>query len=223
MKRSPGAIVGRTAAPRAPLQPPPHSGSARACRPSSSSRPGVPRAPAPSGCPPPAPRGGRDAALDGTRSREVFDAFEESHGRLVRRRVFACGEVAGLDVLSAWPGLRSVLATENIRSVTGRVGVSSQIRYVLSSRSVDDETLAAAIRRHWSIENGLHWVLEVSFDEDQSRVRDRTAAGNWALLRKIVLNLLQGDRSRSSVAARRKRAGWDDAYLEQLLHGNLMR
>ena len=166
---------------------------------------------------------GRDAALEGMRSREVFDAFEESHGRLVRRRVFACGEAAHLEALRAWPGLRSVLASESIRSVAGRPEVSSQIRYFLSSRPATDEALTTAIRRHWSIENGLHWVLDVSFDEDQCRVRDRTAAGNWALVRKIALNLLQGAPSRSSVAARRKKAGWDEAYMERLLHANLMR
>ena len=88
----------------------------------------------------------------------------ESHGRLVRRRVFACSEA-----LKGWPGLRTVLASENIRSVTGRAGVSSQIRSFLSSRPADAETLASAIRRHGSIEDNLHWVPEVSFEEANAR------------------------------------------------------
>lgn len=166
---------------------------------------------------------GRGAAERGMRSRLRHDAFDAGHGRLVRRRVFACSRAAGLEALSEWPGLKAVLATENIRSVTGRTGVSSEIRYFLSSRPARDETLAKAIRQHWTIENNLHWVLDVTFDEDQCRVRDRTAAENWALLRKIALNLLQSDSSKSSVAARRKRAGWDDDYMYGLLHGNLMR
>jgi len=165
-----------------------------------------------------------EALQRGARSRLVFDAFDESHGRLVRRRVFACAQAAQLKPLSEWPGLRCVLAVENIRSLSSKPGVTAQIRYFLCSRPADDETLAEATRRHWSIENGLHWVLDVTFDEDRSRVRERTAARNWTVLRKIALNLLKGDaETRTSVRGRRKRAGWDDAYMARLLTGSFMR
>ena len=167
---------------------------------------------------------GRGALERGMRSRLCYDAFDESHGRLVRRRVFACSDAAALEALSEWPGLRSVLASETIRSVNGRPGVTAQARYFLSSRPASDEGLAEAIRRHWSIENSLHWVLDVTFDEDRSRVRDRTAARNWTILRKIVLNLLKGaSEGRGSVRGRRKRAGWDDHYMGQLLTRSFMR
>ena len=166
---------------------------------------------------------GRGASGRGMASPRRHDAFDEGHGRLVRRRIFSCGDAAELKALLGWPGLKSVWAVENIRSITGRSGVSSQIRYFLSSRPAEDEAAAAAIRQHWSIENGLHWMLDVTFGEDRCRIRDRTAAENWALLRKTALNLLQGDSSKSSIAARRKRAGWDDDYMLGLLHGNLMR
>lgn len=74
------------------------------------------------------------------------------------------------------------------------------------------------------LKNGLHWVRDVTFNEDQSRVGDRTAAIGWAILRKIALNLLKGNTEmRTSIRGRCKRAGWDDAYMEQLLHNNLMR
>lgn len=142
----------------------------------------------------------------------------------MRRRVFACSDAAALEALSEWPGLRSVLASETIRSVNGRPGVTAQARYFLSSRPASDEGLAEAIRRHWLIENSLHWVLDVTFDEDRSRVRDRTAARNWTILRKIALNLLKGDsEGRGSVRGRRKRAGWDDHYMGQLLTRSFMR
>lgn len=142
----------------------------------------------------------------------------------MRRRVFACAQAAQLAPLSEWPGLQCVLAVENIRSVSGKPGVTAQIHYFLCSRPADDETLAEAVRRHWSVENGLHWVLDVPFDEDRSRVRERTAARNWTVLRKIALNLLRGDaETRTSVRGRRKRAGWDDAYMAQLLTGSFMR
>lgn len=167
---------------------------------------------------------GWGAMKNGGQSRLLFDAFDDAHGRLVRRRVFACQEAAQLEALSEWPGLQCVLAAENIRSVNGKPGVTAQTRYFLSSRSADDKQLAEAIRWHWSIENGLHWVLDVIFDEDQSRVRERTAARNWTVLRKIALNLLKGDsKTRTSVRGRRKKAGWDDAYMAGLLTGSFMR
>ena len=78
--------------------------------------------------------------------------------------------------------------------------------------------MVRAIRRHWSVENALHWVLDVTFREDDSRVRDRTAARNFALLRKIALNLVARDRStQTSLRGRRKKAAWDDSYMLQVI------
>jgi predicted transposase YbfD/YdcC len=154
----------------------------------------------------------------GARVKPVFDAFDDSHGRLVRRRVFVCPEAARLEALQAWPGLHTVLAIETIRSVNGSGRIEAEVRYFLSSCSDDPAVLVTAIRRHWSIENNLHWVLDVTFREDDSRVRDRTAARNLAVLRKIALNLLAADRAtRTSVRGRRKKAAWNDAYMHRLI------
>jgi predicted transposase YbfD/YdcC len=156
----------------------------------------------------------------GAKGRPVFDAFDDSHGRLVRRRVFVCPEAAGLEALEAWSGLRTVLAVESIRSVTGSGKTEAEIRYFLSSCRDDPTVLVQAIRRHWTIENGLHWVLDVTFREDDSRVRDRIAARNLAILRKIAINLISRDRSvRVSMRARRKQAAWNDDYMLSLLTG----
>ena len=114
--------------------------------------------------------------------RPCFDAFDESHGRLVRRRLFACPNVSAFATLAAWPGLSAVLAVETIRGVNGKGKVTAEIRHFVSSAKVAPEALAAAIRSHWRVENGLHWVLDVTFREDASRVRDRNAARNLALL-----------------------------------------
>lgn len=150
----------------------------------------------------------------------VFDAFDERHGRLVRRRVFASPKAASLEALSDWPQLHTVLAVEAIRSVNGSGKVQAEIRYFLSSYAGDAQVLAQAIRRHWSIENSLHWVLDVTFREDNSRVRDPTAARNFALLRKMALNLVNQDRSTNgSLRGKRKKAAWDDDYMQQLLWG----
>src|SRR6195952_1150813 len=149
------------------------------------------------------------------------DTFDDTHGRLVRRRVFASTEAAALDALSGWPGLRTVLAVESIRSVNSAPAkVESETRYVLSSCPDDPAILGQAIRSHWAVENVLHWVLDVTFREDDSRVRERTAVRNLALLRKIALNIVSRDRtSKASVRARRKKAAWNDAYMLQLLAG----
>ena len=152
--------------------------------------------------------------------RPCFDAFDESHGRLVRRRVFACPDVGVFTTLAAWPGLRAVLAVETIRGIPGRGKVTAEIRHYLSSAALPPEAVAVAIRRHWAVENGLHWVLDVGFREDDSRVRDRTAARNLALLRKIALNLARADDTlKASLKGKRKYAGWDDAFMATLIAG----
>jgi predicted transposase YbfD/YdcC len=154
----------------------------------------------------------------GSGGRPVFDAFDEGHGRLVRRRVFADPAAKELEPLSGWPELTTVLAVETIRGVTGTGKAEAEIRYFLTSCGDDPAVLVRAIRRHWSVENALHWVLDVIFREDDSRVRDRTAARNFALLRKIALNLVARDRSgRTSLRGRRKRAAWNDDYMLQII------
>src|SRR3954464_2645258 len=152
--------------------------------------------------------------------RPVFDAFDDGHGRLVRRRVFACPEVGVLTTLKDWPGLRAVLAVETIRGIPGRGKVTAENPHYLSSAELPLVRLAAAIRNHWRIENGLHWILDVGFREDASRIRERNAARNLGLLRKIALNLAQADAtSKASLKGKRKYAGWDDAFMATLIAG----
>jgi predicted transposase YbfD/YdcC len=154
----------------------------------------------------------------GSGGRPVADAFDEGHGRLVRRRVFASPAAKDLEPLRGWPGLSTVLAVETIRGVKGSGTVEAEIRYFLASGDDDPAALAQAIRRHWSVENALHWVLDVTFREDDSRVRDRTAARNLALVRKVALNLVAADRgSRASLRGRRKKAAWNDDYMLQII------
>src|SRR4051812_15973668 len=156
----------------------------------------------------------------GASLRPCFDAFDESHGRLVRRRVFACTDLAPFATLEDWPGLAAVVAVETIRGIPGRGKGKAEIRHYLSSARLPPERLAAAIRNHWGVENGLHWVLDVVFREDASRVRERNAARNLALLRKIALNLARADSTlKASLKGKRKYAGWDDAFMATLIAG----
>jgi predicted transposase YbfD/YdcC len=155
----------------------------------------------------------------GSGGRPVFDAFDEGHGRLVRRRVFMSPAAGEPEPLGGWPDLRAVLAVETVRGITGTYKVEAETRYFLTSCGDDGPAvLARAIRRHWSIENALHRVLDVTFREDDSRVRDRPAARNLALVRKIALNLVAADRGgRASLRGRRKKAAWNDDHMLQII------
>lgn len=157
----------------------------------------------------------------GSTDRPVCDVFDQSHGRLVRCRMFVCPQASDLEPLRDWPGVRCVLAVETIRSINGSSKTTAEIRYFLSSCSDKPEIMAKAIRHHWAIENSLHWVLNVTFREDHCRVRDRTAARNLALLRKIAVNLVRRHQNaKTSLRGRRKMAAYDNRYMLQILTGN---
>jgi hypothetical protein len=134
-------------------------------------------------------------------ARPVFDAFDDSHGRLVRRRVFVCPEAASLEALDAWPGLRTVLAVETIRGVNGSGTVEAEIRYFLSSCRDDPKVLIQAIRRHWTIEKVQTWRLSRLSGGGQRGAR--AAAGIKAASRGR-LPRWQGSRRRRAQAS----AGW---------------
>ncbi|MGI4794842.1 MAG: ISAs1 family transposase [Janthinobacterium lividum] len=110
------------------------------------------------------------------------------------------------------------LAAETIRSINGTAKTMVELRYFLTSVTDAPEVLARAIRKHWTIGNNLHWVLDVTFREDKSRVRDRIAARNLTVPLKITLNLISRDPlSKTSKRGKRKQAGWNDKYMLQLL------
>ena len=114
---------------------------------------------------------------------------------------------------------RAVLAVETIRSLTGTYKVEAEIRYFLTSCGDDPAVLARAIRRHWSVENGLHWVLDVVFREDRSRIRAENAGANLAMIRRVAVSLLRRAPGKGSGVTKRLKAGWDDDYLLQVLQG----
>jgi predicted transposase YbfD/YdcC len=154
-----------------------------------------------------------------TRSPRRYTTEDQGHGRDEQRTVQvlpAHGHLAAAQV-AAWLGaLTLVMVTRVVwREATG--GESLEVRYFLSSLQPNARRIGTAIRGHWSIENGLHWVLDVVFREDARRVYDRTAAENVAFLNRLALSLLRGDTGKSSMKVKRKRAGWSLPYLMQLL------
>ncbi len=95
---------------------------------------------------------------------------------------------------------------------------SVERRYYISSLPADAQQLAEAVRGHWGIENQVHWVLDVAFREDESRIRTGHADANMAVVRRIALNLLKQDTSvKVGIANKRLKAGWDEAYLLRIL------
>jgi predicted transposase YbfD/YdcC len=144
---------------------------------------------------------------------------DAGHGRIEHRRCRAIGDPAHLayvDPDHAWPNLRSVVCIESTR----RIGdaVSTEARHYLSSLPPDAPALAQIIRSHWRIETSLHWVLDVAFHEDDSRIRVGHAPENFAIIRHLALNLLRQDTSRRvGLANKRFRAALDTSYLRSIL------
>jgi predicted transposase YbfD/YdcC len=156
----------------------------------------------------------------GSSIRPTVDYVDDSHGRFVRRRAFVCPEACHLAALQQWAGLRQVLAVETIRQMNNRTGTQCEIRYFLSSCDDPVEQQIQAIRRHWAIENQLHWVLDMTFREDECRIREANSARGFAILRKIALNLMRHDSTtKNSIRAKRKKAGWSNDYMASILFG----
>jgi len=116
-----------------------------------------------------------------------------------------------------WAGVLSLGMVTRVVWEQARGAQSTEGRYLLSSLPPIARRLGSAIRGHWSIENGLHWVLDVVFREDARRVYDRTTAENVAFLNRLALSLLRNDASNRSLKVKRKRAGWQIPHLAQLL------
>lgn len=148
---------------------------------------------------------------------DVCKVESKGHGRHETRRVSVSTRVGELTGASEWANLRSIVMVERERTVGEKT--SSETAYYLSSLVVDAATMERRIRAHWSIENTLHWTLDVTFHEDTSRIRSRGGATNLAAVRKLALCLLKLEQSRPgrSIAMKRKRAGWEPDYAFRIL------
>ena len=149
-----------------------------------------------------------------------FDAFDDAHGRTVRRRVWTITDLAALPELAKWPGLQSVIVVETIRMAHQHAPVTSDYRFYISSLARSATAFVAMIRQHWDIENKLPWSLDVTFNEDRCRIRKDHAAENMVAGRHIALNLLRQEHShRRSLRQKRLLCGLDEHYLLTVLAG----
>jgi|JI8StandDraft_1071087.scaffolds.fasta_scaffold71213_2 predicted transposase YbfD/YdcC len=142
------------------------------------------------------------------------------HGRVETRRTWATEELDWFEDKGLWRGLKSIVIQRTTRFVTAEGKQSEGFRMFITSRPATEVAqLAQSARAHWTVENQLHWVLDVVFAEDQSRARRDNSALNLALLRRLALGLLKRDTRKVSMALRRKRASFDLAYLTRMLTG----
>lgn len=146
-------------------------------------------------------------------------SHDAGHGREETRRVSALPLVHWPLKGKRWPGAHTLVRVERYRAGQSTAHASLEVHYYLSDLPAEDcERLGRVIRTHWGVENGLHWVLDVAFAEDKSRIRDVTAQRNWGLVQRMALNLLKQDTtSKRGIAAKRKKAGWSNSYLLHLL------
>lgn len=127
-------------------------------------------------------------------SMEFFQTIEKGHGRVETRRYWLSTDLDWFEDKPLWKGLQSIGMVESIRTVKGKSSIER--RYFLSSLSLDVHRFGKAVRNHWGVENSLHWSLDVTFREDDSRARIKNTDQNFATLRRIALNLLKKDRSK---------------------------
>jgi predicted transposase YbfD/YdcC len=151
-----------------------------------------------------------DAACDG------YESTDGDHGRVEIRRYATTDDIQWLQGKEQWADLKTITRVQRERHVDEKVSVETS--YYISSIEKDAERLARVIRNHWQIENSLHWVLDVSFDEDRCRVRKDHAPENMAIVRHIALNLIKQEKTfKGSVKTKRLKAAWENSYLMKIL------
>lgn len=145
--------------------------------------------------------------------------FDKGHGRLETRQCTVSEDIQWLrEQHPQWRQLNSIVEVESHREIKEKVTIEK--RYYISSLTSGAEAILNAIRQHWGVENKLHWVLDISFNDDQSRIRKGNAPRNMAIIKKTALNLMQiikRSQPRISLKRMRKLAGWDHDFLDTVL------
>jgi predicted transposase YbfD/YdcC len=168
-----------------------------------------------------------DAILDQFKDlgSDCFEETDAGHGRIEQRKLWVCWDAKKLlgDLAGDWPGLKALIAVERTRESMGPKGVpkkSVECHYYISSldRRTKAKRLAGYVRGHWSVENNLHWQLDVSFREDDRRMRKGHSAENFSRICRAALNLLKNEKTvKGGIASRRKKCGWDNDYLLKVI------
>jgi len=149
---------------------------------------------------------------------DFYESIDAEHGKIEIRKYWTTSDIDWLQGKENWEKLETICMVYRERQFNDKI--ESDISYHMGSIENDAKKFANAIRGHWGVENSLHWVLDVSFREDESRIRKGNAPGNFVVLRHIALNMIKKETSlKKSVKSRRLRAGWDNDYLLKVLAG----
>lgn len=148
---------------------------------------------------------------------EKYETDEAGHGRQERRVYELIVEPTGVRGMEEWPGLKVIGKCYSERTVHGKT--SCEERYFIGSKRCSARRYGQALRNHWRIENNLHWQMDVSFGEDDSRIQKRHSGENFALLRRLALGLLKRHPGKGSIKGKRYEAALDAAFLEEVLKG----
>jgi len=148
------------------------------------------------------------------------ESSNQGHGREETRRCWVCSDLDKLECdITEWEKIQTVVVVESERKIKGQDATLEQRLYISSAKKSAEYFLDAS-RNHWHIENKLHWILDVSFREDESRLRKGDGAENFSVIRRIALNLLKKEKTeKTGIETKRLRAGWDNAYLKTVLSG----
>jgi predicted transposase YbfD/YdcC len=153
-----------------------------------------------------------DSELKANTSTPLVDA---DHGRIETRTATVSTEIDWLQQQHQWPGLKAIGKVVRTRETADKI--TTETAYYLLSKVLSPERLNQVVQQHWSIENSLHWRLDVVMNEDQDRTRLGHGPHNLAVLRHMAINAMQKEGSKGSLRGKFKRAGWDDAFLYRLL------
>jgi predicted transposase YbfD/YdcC len=147
---------------------------------------------------------------------QYYHTLDGEHGRIEERRYWLVADLDWLAEKKDWAGLRGLGMVERQRTVEGKTTVEE--RYYLTSLTGQGQQSGAAVRTHWSVENGLHWLLDVVSQEDQNRLRRDHAAENFAVLCHLAISLLRREQTcANGIKVKRLKAAWDEAYLTRVL------
>ena len=158
------------------------------------------------------------AAFATTSPSSTYSVTSKEHGRIEKRACTVVEDLSFVDEAVNWKGIQAIIRIERVREVIADNKISSEIQYYICSKKLTANVANRYARSHWSIENKLHWTLDVVFNEDLSRIRKGYGDENFAVIRRIALNLLKLNTSiKKSIAAKRYKAAWNETVLEAIL------
>lgn len=147
---------------------------------------------------------------------DYSEEIDYGHGRIETRKCTTIHDLSLVESADKWKNLVSIVKIERERYFKATAKIEKETSYYISTLGAAKQ-IAHGIRKHWGIENKVHWVLDVAFNEDLSRKRNRNAAQNFSSLNRIALNLLKKDNAKVGIKSRRKMAGWGNEYLLKLM------